>query len=250
MRPLAVQLYTVRDLVTDDTEGTLRRLADIGYRAVEPTVGLLGDTVRFRGLLDELGLTACSLHAPVLGPDRDQIAAAARMIGAGTVIVPAVPPEDFADRAGVENVARRLSEAAAWAAGEGLRLGYHNHHWEITHRIDGRTALEVLAEQLPPDVVLEIDVYWAAAGGEDVPDLLGRLGSRVRYLHVKDGPATIEDPMTAVGAGVVPIPAILDAAPPEAWHIVELDRCATDMITALADSYAYLADLRHAGAAR
>ena len=60
----------------------------------------------------------------------------------------------------------------------------------------------MLADQLDDAVLLEVDTYWAAVGGQDVPALLGRLGDRVRYLHVKDGPVVDRDDfMTAVGAG-------------------------------------------------
>ncbi len=102
--------------------------------------------------------------------------------------------------------------------------------------VGGRTGLEVLADALDPAVILEVDTYWAAVGGQDVPALLGRLGDRVRYLHVKDGPATRDDPMTAVGTGRMPVAEILAACPSAEWHVVELDRCATDMLTAVRDS--------------
>ena len=109
---------------------------------------------------------------------------------------------------------------------------------------DGRTGLEVLADALDPAVLLEVDTYWAAVGGQDpgrlVPALLGRLGDRVRYLHVKDGPVTKDDPMTAVGTGRMPVAEILAACPSAEWHVVELDRCATDMLTAVRDSLAWL----------
>ncbi|GAA5195650.1 sugar phosphate isomerase/epimerase [Rugosimonospora acidiphila] len=234
-----MQLYSVREELAADRAGTLRRLADIGYGSVEPC-DLADDPEGFRALLDETGLAACSAHAPVLTDAREQVAAAAATIGIDTVIVPFIPPDEFADADGVRRSARALNEAATWAGGHGLRLGYHNHHWELSSLIDGRPALEVLADQLSSEVFLELDVYWAAVGGVDVPELLARLGDRVKYLHVKDGPATKEDPMTAVGAGTLPIPDILAAAPRDAWRVAELDRCATDMLTALAESYAYL----------
>jgi sugar phosphate isomerase/epimerase len=239
MKPLAVQLYSVREQLAADRAGTLRRLAGIGYQLVEP-FNLADDPVGFRALLDETGLAARSAHARLLPEHREQVARAAATVGVDTLIVPMIPAEEFADSGGVDRVARDLNEAAAWAAGHGLRVGYHNHHWELSGVIDGRPALEVLADRLSPQVVLELDVYWAAVGGVDVPELLARLGARVRYLHIKDGPANREDPMTAVGAGTLPIPDILAAAPPDAGWIVELDRCATDMLSALAESYAYV----------
>ena len=99
----------------------------------------------------------------------------------------------------------------------------------------------MLADELDPDVLLEVDTYWAAVGGQDVPALLGLLGNRVRYLHVKDGPVTRDDPMTAVGAGKMPVADILAASPSAEWKVVELDACATDMMEAVADSIAWLA---------
>jgi sugar phosphate isomerase/epimerase len=91
-------------------------------------------------------------------------------------------------------------------------------------------------------VVLEIDTYWAAVGGADVPPLLQRLGPRVAALHVKDGPIDRDEPQVAVGGGAMPVPEILAAAP-DAQRIVELDTCATDLFDALAASHTYLTGL-------
>ncbi len=243
MNALAVQLYSVRDAIAADRAGTLARLAAIGFRAVEG-YDPLTDPAGFRADADAAGLSVFATHAPVLGDRRDELPAALATIGTDSVIVPATPAEWFADRDAVDGTAARLNDAAKWAAGHGLRLGYHNHWWELESTVDGRPALEALAERLSPEVFLEVDVYWATVGGVDVPALLGRLGDRVRALHVKDGPATarskVDEPMTAVGSGTLPIGEILAAAPAQAQRIVELDRCGTDMFDALAESVAYL----------
>jgi sugar phosphate isomerase/epimerase len=154
-----------------------------------------------------------------------------------------VPPEGFADSAALAATAARLNEAAGWATRHDLHVGYHNHHWELAQHVDGVPALLALARQVDPDVFFEVDIYWAAVGGADVAELLRELGERVRFLHVKDGPATLHDPMTAVGSGVLPVADILAAAPADAQWVVELDSCATDLMTALADSHAYLSAL-------
>ena len=83
--------------------------------------------------------------------------------------------------------ADRLNQAAERAAEYGLRVGYHNHTQEFAASFGGRSAFEVFAEQLRDDVTLEVDLYWAATAKQDVPALLGRLGDRVKALHVKDG---------------------------------------------------------------
>jgi sugar phosphate isomerase/epimerase len=238
--PPALQLYSVREQLATGRMPVLRRIADFGYGAVEP-YDVRTDPQQLRADLDEAGLTACSVHAKVLDSDSDVLLHGTRAVGADTVIVPWVPPERFADAEAIAVLAGELNAAAAKSADHGLRLGYHNHDFELSSIVGGRPALEVLADALDPAVILEVDTYWAAVGGQDVPALLRRLGDRVRYLHVKDGPVTKDDPMTAVGGGLMPVAEILAACPSAQWHVVELDRCATDMLTAVGDSLAWLA---------
>lgn len=240
VNPTALQLYTVRDQLATDRAGILKRVADYGYGAVEP-FGITNDPQGLRADLDAAGLSVCSVHAIPVGEEAEAVIAAARTLGADTVIVPYLPPPRFADADGVRGVAAELNEASARLAGEGMRLGYHNHDFELSSLIGGTPALEVLAGQLDDAVLLEVDTYWAAVGGQDVAALLGRLGDRVRYLHVKDGPVVNrEDFMTAVGSGRMPVAEILAASPSATWHVVELDRCASDMMTAVGDSLAWL----------
>jgi sugar phosphate isomerase/epimerase len=238
--PPAVQLYTVRDQLSGDRAGVLAQIAAFGYGAVEP-FSILDDPAGLAADLGAAGLAVCSVHAVPAGDQASAVIEAARTLGAGTVIVPYLPPDRFADAGAVREVAAELNGMAARLASDGLRLGYHNHDHELSSLIRGRPALEVLADGLDDAVILELDTYWAAVGGQDVPALLGRLGDRVRYLHVKDGPVTRDDPMTAVGAGRMPVAGILAAAQSAEWHVVELDRCATDMMTAVGDSLAWLA---------
>jgi sugar phosphate isomerase/epimerase len=238
--PPALQLYTVRDQMTADRAGVLAQVAALGYGAVEP-FNILSDPHGLRADLDTAGLFACSVHAAPTGEQAEDMVRAARTLGANTIIVPYLPPPRFADADGVRAVARELNDAAAWLAGQGLRVGYHNHDFELSSLIGGVPALEVLADQLDDAVLLEVDTYWAAVGGQDVAALLRRLGDRVRYLHVKDGPVVNRDDfMTAVGAGRMPVAEILAASPSAGWHVVELDRCATDMMTAVEDSLTWL----------
>jgi sugar phosphate isomerase/epimerase len=236
--PLALQLYTVRDQLTSGRMPVLKSVRGYGYGAVEP-YDVLTDPEALRADLDEAGLAVCAVHAKALGEDADAFLDGATTVGADTVIVPWAPPERFADADAIGALARELNEGAARAAGRGLRFGYHNHAFELAV-VDGRTGLEALADALDPAVLLEVDTYWAAVGGQDVPALLGRLGDRVRYLHVKDGPVTKDDPMTAVGGGRMPVADILAASLSAEWRVVELDRCATDVLTAVRDSLTWL----------
>jgi sugar phosphate isomerase/epimerase len=223
MNPLAVQLWTVREELATDLDGVLRQLAEIGYGAVEP-FDVVSDPSGLRASLDAAGLVAPSVHGKT-----EQGAAlfdGAKAVGAETVYIAYEPPERFATVDSVRELAGELREFAATAAGYGLRAGYHNHDHELSSILDGRTALEILAELAGEQLELEVDIYWAATGGQDVAALLGRLGERVTALHVKDGPAVRGEPMTAVGAGTLPIAEIIRSAPWVQRYIVEEDECA------------------------
>jgi sugar phosphate isomerase/epimerase len=240
-KPISVQLWSVREQLAGDRDGTVRHVARLGYRAIEP-FNPAEDPKGLRALADELGLTISGVHAGGLVREREPgpTFEAVAQLGTELAIVPAgIPEAEFTTREGIARTADLLNGLSEQAAGYGLRLGYHNHWWELEPLIDGVHALEVLAERLEPDVFLEVDTYWAAVGGAQVPDLLRRLGDRVLALHVKDGPVVKGEPQTAVGDGVMPVPEILAAAA-SAWRVVELDSCATDIFEALARSHAYL----------
>jgi sugar phosphate isomerase/epimerase len=186
------------------------------------------------------GLTAPTAHAKLIGEDQNKVFEAAASLGIDVVIDPLVKPELWQDRDDIAATAAALNGAAKLAAGHGVRVGYHNHWWELESRFDGRSAFELFAEQLDPELVLEVDTYWATAGGEDAAALLGRLGDRVHAIHVKDGGLdTDASGQVPAGQGSVPVTAVLAAAP-KALRVVEFDKFDGDIFEAIAGSYAYL----------
>lgn len=236
---VSVQLYTVRELLTEDTVGTLKRIADIGFTQVEPFAFLsFGDALR-QGLADA-GLSAPTTHQSFLGGDLDEVFGAAKELGIQTVIDPFVAPERWQTAEGVAQTAEQLNAAAEVAARYGIAVGYHNHDHEISSTIEGVTALEFFAGKLAPEVVLEVDTYWVAVGGADPVTFLPKLGDRVVALHVKDGPGTHDNKdQVAVGQGSLPIEQIIAAAP-DALRVIELDDSRGDRFQAVADSFAFL----------
>ncbi|MYW63013.1 TIM barrel protein [Streptomyces sp. SID8379] len=253
---LSVQLYSVRDALKADEDGTLARLAATGLRNVE----VFDFVKRPKELADALarhGLGARTGHAGIAAPGQERDAlertfAAARTLGLETVYEPMVPASRWADAEQIARTADLLAEAASVAADHGLRVGYHNHSQEFTPTIDGVSAYEWFAARLDDTVDLELDVYWASAGGNDVVALLERLGTRVTALHIKDG-AVIDDPFTSgapfdhaltrqvpAGQGEIPVDAALAAAPNAAYAIVEFDTYAGDIFEGIAGSVAHL----------
>jgi sugar phosphate isomerase/epimerase len=237
---LSVQLYTLRELLAEDLPGTLDRLAGLGLAHVEP-FRLTDYAAQLGPALAASGLTAPTAHQHVVGTGaEEEIFAAAAALGVGTVFDPRIDTQRFETAGGVAGVADDLNAAAAVAAKHGVRVGYHNHAQELEIVHNGTTALELLAGHLDDAVVLEVDTYWAAVGGQDPVALLKRLGERVTAVHVKDGPAT-PDPLdqVAVGQGELPVRDILAAAP-QALRVVELDDTRGDRFQAVADSVAWL----------
>jgi sugar phosphate isomerase/epimerase len=249
---ISVQTYAVREALADDLDGTLAKLAAIGLTTVE-AFNFVDDPDALAAALRTNGLDAPTGHAPFLStelthngvtvpvPEQGVVFAAAQSLGMKIVIDPFVEPARWTTRDAVEDTAAKLNAAANAAAGYGLLVGYHNHAHEISSRIDGRTALEVFADLLAPEVALEVDTYWVHVGGEDAAELLGRLGPRVRALHIKDGPLG-EDPLDQLpaGRGAVPIGRILEAGAGTDWAVIEFDAYGGDIFAGIAESYRYL----------
>ncbi len=236
----SVQLYSVRTALAEDAAGTLDRLAAIGFTQVEP-FDFAARVDVLEPALAQAGLTAPSGHAGLVAGDREQIFDAAERLGIGTVIEPFVGPDNWQDHDSVARTADALNRAAEAARKRGLRVGYHNHHFELESTIDGTTALEHFATLLDPAVVLEVDTYWAATGGADPVALLGRLGDRVKFIHIKDGPATLDTKaQVPAGEGTLPIWDIVDAATGLEVGIVEFDDYDGDLFDGVARSLAFL----------
>lgn len=259
----SVQLYTVRDAISADLQGAIARIAEIGFRQVEP-YAFVERADEFERAFAAAGVTAPSGHAPVIDSDEPaRTFDAAAQLGIGTVIDPFIPSDRWQTADDAARIADRVNELQTLAAASGLRFGYHNHQWEFTNQVDGRSIYELFVERLSPDVALELDTYWSTVGGADTPELLRRLGDRVQFLHVKDGPIsgtiattlpssesalTVSDELTAAfkdqlpaGSGDVGVAAILAAAP-HALRVVEFDGYAGDVFEGIAASFAWLAE--------
>ena len=240
--PISVQLYSLRDQAATDFPGVLTRLGEIGFVGVE-LAGLHGmGTAEFNSVIGDAGLVVSSAHVGNASPDAFNTALDdVQAVGCDTAVVAFLPPATFADADEISRAADAMNAAADVAASRGVALGYHNHWWEFEQAINGRRAWDVFFDQLNPTIFAELDIYWATVGRADPAQVITDLGDRLRLLHVKDGPA--DDPaaeMVAVGSGAIDVAGVLHGARQAAWHIVELDRCDTDMFEAVAASYDYL----------
>jgi sugar phosphate isomerase/epimerase len=228
MRPdqIAVQLYTLRAETARDLPGTLSKVSDAGYRAVE-LAGLPPiEPERLRDLLAAEQLAPMASHESLetLRADLDAVLHRMTVVGCPRVIVPWLPDAERADPAGVRRLAGELGEIAKVCAARGISLGYHNHAFEF-EPLDGTTVWDVLLDSLTFDIELEIDVYWAAIGGRDPVEVIRSAGERVRLLHMKDVAAGPERGDVTPGDGTLPWPEIVAAGTAAGvdWYVVEED---------------------------
>ena len=120
-------------------------------------------------------------------------------------------------------------------------MGYHNHEWELESTIEGQTALEYFAGLLDPELVLEVDTYWVAVGGQDPVEILASLGDRVKFIHIKDGPATHRHQGPAARRpGHHPRLDVIAAAKSLEVGVVEFDDYSGDIFEGIAESLAFL----------
>jgi sugar phosphate isomerase/epimerase len=249
---LSVQLYTVRNQMSTDIPGTLKRIAGIGFKSVETAFWPDGITVQKAGqYIKEAGLSVSSAHIEIPAGDKKQAMLDTAAAYGCTKMIWHGWPEDkrYSTLEGTMELVSIYNEAGKFAKANGLQFGVHNHWWEYRNKVGGRFVYEVLLENLDQDIFFEVDTYWVKVAGQDPAAIVKRLGSRAPLLHIKDGPAIWNDslpkdnpdPMTAVGKGTQNFPAIVTAAGGNTeWMVVEMDRTATDVFEALKESYDYL----------
>ena len=242
----SLQLYTLRNQIQADLSGTIRKVAEIGFTQVEP-YNFVATAQELGAALKDNGLTAPSGHAPLLSQDQDEIFAAAKELGISTVIEPYITAEHWQDAEAIQATAAKLNAAARKGAEYGIRVGYHNHAWELESSIEGQTALEYFEGLLDPELVLEVDTFWVAVGGQDPVDILTKLGDRVKFIHIKDGPLTTDTKaQQPAGQGKIPVWDVINAARSLEVGVVEFDDYSGDIFDGITQSL----NLLNSGAAK
>lgn len=208
VRPLGLQLYTVRSLMAEDVPGTLEAVAAAGYEEVE-FAGYFGQSAeQIRQLLADSGLAAPSAHTALESLEGDALPRtldAARTAGHGWLVIGWIPPEQRTSLDDYRRVAARLEEAGAHVADAGLRLAYHNHEFEF-ETLEGAVPYDLIAATDPDLVALQLDLYWIRRGGADAVEYFQAHPGRFPSVHVKD--MAPDGGMTPVGAGVIDWPAL------------------------------------------
>jgi len=242
---IGVQLYTIRDALTNDLDGSLARVASIGYQEVELAGYRSHSVAEFRAALDRHGLSAPSTHIAMerVRDDLPRVLDEAHQLGHKFVICPNISDEK-AGLDGYRKAADVLNHAGEIAGRSGISIGYHNHESELVP-IDGVRPYDVILDRTDPKLVaMEMDIFWLVKGGGDPLAYFRKYPGRFRMVHVKDMDGSAAKTMVDVGKGVIDWKGIF-AQSREAGiehYFVEHDN-ARDPFASIAASYAYLRGL-------
>ena len=265
MWPLGVQLWTVNTQLQADVPSTLKGLKSAGYDVVE-TAGTLGHSAReFRALIEDAGLTCRSAHTSMgdLMTGLDQKIADARALGAQWLVCSSPKPPVVLDPA-QDWVAAMIAAMTldAWKANAeqlammapavtkaGLKFAYHNHPMEFRD-LGGTTGYDIMVAS-SPDLRLEMDLGWVAAGGRDPVATMKQYAHRIDLLHVKDMVADAQAPVgyrsVEVGAGMIDWKDVFATARKigvKGYFVEQEAPYLKPVMTSLSESRAYLAGLR------
>jgi sugar phosphate isomerase/epimerase len=233
--PLGLQLYSVRDLLPKDYEGTLHQLSAIGYREVE-AAGFFGRSAsEVKQAMEQAGLHCVSAHYSYadLAPHLDEVIQFGSTLGLEYIICASA---GLPDGSPAKSADPRLTREAMtlddwrWNAeqfnrmGErvnaaGIKFGYHNHTAEF-RALNGVVIYdELLRLTDPAKVTMEMDCGWVIVGGKNPVDYLRRYPTRISMLHVKDlkltgvpGSDTDPPPSAELGRGSIDYRPIFAAA--------------------------------------
>jgi len=252
-REFGCQLYTVRELLPESAESTLRSLAEIGYTEVEVSGS---DLVALSPLFKQFSLQPVAAHfsVSVLSDEGEGEAelSLAQKDGIGSFVIPVLPPQMRGNLDGYKSFAESMNRFGEQCRQAGMLLAYHNHAFEF-EPMEGSSPIEVMMEHFEPGLVgVELDVFWSSVAGVDPVGMLNRFPGRFPLIHLKDKAGGTQqtydgndvrlDQFKEVGAGVMDIPGILRAAElTGVGHlIVEQDHCPGDPVASLRASFEYL----------
>jgi sugar phosphate isomerase/epimerase len=202
---IGLQLYTVRDLLQKDFDGTIEQLAKIGYKNLEFAGYYNRTPEQVRALLDRLQLVSRSSHigAPLMRQDAAGQIRAAKTIGQEYITLPSYNW----GKEGLAGWRKGIAEFNQWGAmcrDAGIKLAYHNHAAEFAP-LEGTTGYDVLVKEVDPKLVdFELDIYWARFADQDPLALFAKYPGRFALWHVKDLAVTNDTKgMTPVGKGSI-----------------------------------------------
>lgn len=247
--PVGVQLWTLRNEIAADLNGTLGKVAEIGYRGVELWFQKWPEAKTLARVLADTGLKVASAHINLkdLVDDFPRVAEYHRTIGNRTLVIPFIPNYAKLDDAGWRKTVDDIRHAARAGVEAGFEVLYHNHAFEFTSRVGDVEVFELIFGTIDEQLLgAEIDVFFVADVGRDPAALVRRFGQRVKRLHLKEKSKPGDSAQnTELGRGVIDWPAVIAAAKQTGvqWYLVEQNCENRSALESIRVSYEYLRSL-------
>ena len=192
--PLGFQLFTVRGAFEKDVPGTIKKLAQMGYAGVEfwayigtPDVWPKYSAADLRKILDDNGIKCCGMHMDpkALAKENIQRTIDNNQVLGNIYLNVAGAKERVGSVDAIKQFADYLIAAQAICAPHKMMVGYHAHSFDFD-KIDGHFAWELLFQQLPPDLNMQMDVGNSLSGNGDPVAMLKEFPGRTRTIHIKE----------------------------------------------------------------
>lgn len=185
---VGVQLYTVQSEMEKDFEGTLKRVAALGYDEVE-FAGLFGhDPREVHTLVGKLGMKIVSSHinSEILKTNPEAAIEETKSLGAKYMVLAWIPPEQRQTLADWNNWVILINRVGKMCDEKGIRFLYHNHNFEF-EKVEGVEPYDLLLEKADRRYVgFELDIYWLKLAGREPEPLFARYPKGFPLSHVKD----------------------------------------------------------------
>lgn len=186
--PIALQLFSVRDDMAADFEGTLKKVKEMGYDGVE-FAGLYGKSpAEVKKVCQEIGLIPVSAHVPYseMIADPEGVMAAYALIGCEQIVIPYLTEDCRPGFDGFDGLIQWAKKLGALGKEHGMKLAYHNHDFEFV-KLGDEYALDVLYREVPADCLeTQLDTCWVFVGGEDPVKYVKKYAGREHTVHLKD----------------------------------------------------------------
>ncbi|GAB2540061.1 sugar phosphate isomerase/epimerase family protein [Gracilibacillus alcaliphilus] len=231
MGKIAIQLYSVREHTANDFLGTLSKLGEMGYEAVQFAGFFDTPADELKKVMDEAGLVAAGSHMPFESLVGDQLTASLeynRTIGNDLIICPILPEEYREDEAAYYRGAEALNEIGEKCRQAGFTFAYHNHDMEFIDLGNGKRGFDILFEETDHEnVKMELDCYWATYASVDPLQTIHAYDDIVVSLHIKD--MTVEDGKKRsieIGKGSLDIKSLWETgeAAGVKWFVIEQEQ--------------------------
>ncbi len=225
-------LYTVRQDMARDAQGTLAAVAEMGYNWIEAANYSNGmfygmSPVEFRRVVESFGMKLISSHNGINRDNAVRMVEDAAEAGLSFLVLPSLPRTWSRSLDGFREAADFMNYAGDLCNSRGIRFAFHNHSVEFTE-IEGIVPFDILAERTDPLLVtFEIDLCWITAAGKDPVDYFRKYRGRFELWHVKDMTPDKRD--ATMGEGIIDFKPIFSEMKLSGmkYHFVEQDNCVT-----------------------